>query len=96
MATVLYRAVALETVPDDLDQPYIGPGDSLGRASGYLSRSAAAEAGIRSGVKHVIVKSRPVEFDMPIEVRQAQHIALLEEQLRERVEARRHLSAVAS
>lgn len=95
MATYLYRAVALETVRDEFGDPHVGPGDSLGRASGYLSRSSAVNAGVRSGVKFVIVRSVPVEFEMPLVVKQAIHIDRIEEQLRERVE-RRHLSAVSA
>lgn len=82
MSTFLYRAVALEAREDEwTGEPIYFVGDSLGRATGYLSRSAAKDAGERSGVEYTIVKSLPVLFVLPKVVEQAQRIQELEETL---------------
>lgn len=61
--TVLYRAVATEHVDDAFTGDVIAwPGAILGRQSGYLSRSGAKDAGVRSGIAFEIVKSEPVVF----------------------------------
>lgn len=82
MSTFLYRAVSLEARDDEwTGEPIYFIGDSLGRATGYLSRSAAKDAGERSGVEYTIVKSLPVLFALPKVVEQARHIQDLEERL---------------
>lgn len=69
MPTYLYRAVAAESYSDEVTgETSIWPGMPLGRSSGYLSRSAAVEAGARSGIKHVVIRSAPVQFELPAEV----------------------------
>lgn len=63
MSVYLYRAVATEHVDDAyMGEPIAWPGMSLGRASGYLSRSGAKSAGERSGIAFEIVRSEPVVF----------------------------------
>lgn len=72
MNTYLYRAITTEpctvsTVEWEggfpVDDSYTEPaGAILGRQSGYLSRSAAVDAGRRSGLGFEIVRSEPVEF----------------------------------
>jgi hypothetical protein len=82
MATYLYRAVAVEPDVDaESGETFIWPGMSLGRASGYLSRSAAKEAGERSGVRYVVVRSEPVSFVLPAEVLKQREIADLRDRL---------------
>jgi hypothetical protein len=82
MTTYLYRAVALETCRDEFTGELdTWPGATLGRATGYLSRSSAVAAGERSGVEYVIVKSDPVVFRTPLVVEQARRIDDLEEHL---------------
>lgn len=71
--TYLYRAVSIEPHKvsesewDDFGvesaHTYTEPaGMILGRQSGYLSRSAAVDAGERSGLAYEIVRSEPVVF----------------------------------
>lgn len=63
MSTYLYRAVAVEYTHDlDSDELVYWPGLSLGRMSGYLSRSSAVDAGVAAGVAFEIVRSEPVVF----------------------------------
>lgn len=63
MTTYLYRAVATEYVDDAFtNEPIAWPGSPLGRASGYLSRSSAVDAGVRSGVAFEVLRSEPVVF----------------------------------
>ena len=52
----LYRAV---TAHESLEFPARFP---LGRATGYLSRSSAVEAGERSGLAYVLERSEPIVF----------------------------------
>lgn len=69
----LYRAVSTESISvsereyDDFGDvstsTYVEPaGMILGRQSGYLSRSSAVEAGMRSGIAFEVVRSEPVRF----------------------------------
>ena len=53
----------------------------MGRSSGYLSRSSAVRAGDDSGVEFVIVRSKPVVFELPLVIVQAARIDALREQL---------------
>lgn len=67
MSTYLYRAVNAEpiTVNDDMDsEPEVIPSGGLtfGRQSGYLSRSSAVSAGMRSPYAFEIIRSEPVMF----------------------------------
>lgn len=63
MTTYLYRAVSTEFVDDAFtNEPIAWPGSPLGRATGYLSRSSAVAAGVRSGVAFEVVRSEPVVF----------------------------------
>lgn len=63
MKTYLYRAVATVDVEPEGDWDIgIAYGESLGRQTGYLSRSSAVEAGRKSGVPFKIVRSQPVVF----------------------------------
>ena len=79
---VLYRAIALEHVNDPISgEPVLWVGSPIGRWSGYLSRSSAADAGHASGVKFAVVKSLPVIFPVPMVVEQAQRIEELEQRL---------------
>ena len=71
--TYLYRAVTLEHLIDEFTGDTVfWPGDTLGRATGYLSRSAAVDAGRRSGARFEVVRSEPVVFPVPhaVEVRE--------------------------
>ena len=82
MSTYLYRAVALESDVDAFSGDLlIWPGESLGRGSGYLSRSSAVDAGECSGVAYVIVRSAPITFTMPPEAVKAARIAELRDEL---------------
>lgn len=63
----LYRAVNTQSVgsydveADEIDE--CPPGSIVfGRQSGYLSRSAAVDAGRRSGHPYEVVRSEPVVF----------------------------------
>lgn len=61
--TYLYRAVATEHVDDALTgEPIAWPGSTIGRQSGYLSRSGAVDAGRSSGIDFEVVRSEPVVF----------------------------------
>lgn len=92
--TVLYRAIATEHVDDAFTGDVVAwPGAVLGRQSGYLSRSAAKNAGERSGIAFEIVKSEPVVF-LTAEQRLVRDIRELTEEL-ERVRLGA-LKAVAS
>jgi len=75
----LYRAVALEYVDNAHEDTICWPGMSLGRGSGYLSRSSAKNAGIRSGFEFKLVRSAPVKFPVIPEV----EVAELREQINE-------------
>ncbi len=78
--TFLYRALSLEEVFDEYtDEVQIFIGDSLGRSSGYLSRSGAKRAGERFGGRFAIVRSEPIAFAASEEVDEAQRVALLAE-----------------
>ena len=81
----LYRAVATEFVHDaETLEEIIWPGATLGRATGYLSRSAAFDAGARSGFDFTVVRSEPIQFPTPPEVEVAElraEIAHLREEL---------------
>jgi|GEM_PF-5269703 len=82
MSTFLYRALALDSADDPFTgDPILWPGATIGRATGYLSRSSAVEAGESSGVEYVIVKSLPVVFPVPLVVEQARRIDELEDHL---------------
>jgi hypothetical protein len=82
MSTYLYRAIASTSDVDEFSGDLmVWPGVSLGRTSGYLSRSSAVNAGQRSGVDYVIVRSEPVVFILPPEVLKARRIADLREEL---------------
>jgi hypothetical protein len=81
MPTYLYRAVAAEPWEGESVDLSIWPGEPLGRSSGYLSRSAAVDAGERSGVKYAVVRSAPVVFRMPAEVLKQREIADLRDRL---------------
>jgi len=88
MKIVLYRAVALATVESPSGDLVVWPGMSLGRSSGYLSRSSAVAAGERAGVAFRVVRSLPVKFPVLPEVELAEareQIAALREQLTGRV-----------
>ncbi|MCZ4069251.1 hypothetical protein O1W71_16395 [Microbacterium sp. H37-C3] len=79
--TVLYRAIATEHVDDAFTGDVVAwPGAVLGRQSGYLSRSAAKNAGERSGIAFEIVKSEPVVF-LTAEQRLVRDIRELTEEL---------------
>jgi hypothetical protein len=83
--TYLYRAIAVEYVDDAFTRELIAwPGMPLGRTSGYLSRSAAVNAGRASGVEHVIVRSEPVVFHNPPEA-EAAELRADNQRLRERI-----------
>lgn len=62
----LYRAVTVreEKLRDDANgwTDYLPTRYPLGRSTGYLSRSAAVDAGRRSGLDFEIERSEPVEF----------------------------------
>lgn len=62
----LYRAVTVreERLMDSENEytDYLPARFPLGRATGYLSRSAARDAGERSGLAYAIERSEPVEF----------------------------------
>ena len=60
----LYRPVATEAIEPEFEWEYgVEPGDNVGRrASGYLSRSSAVDAGMRSGVRFEIQRSNPITF----------------------------------
>lgn len=63
MSVYLYRAVATEDVDDAFTgEPIAWPGSTLGRQSGYLSRSGAKTAGDRSGIAFEVVRSEPIVF----------------------------------
>lgn len=63
MITYLYRAISMEHVDDGpTGEPLYWPGSTIGRSSGYLSRSAAVEAGKQAKVQFKIVRSEPVVF----------------------------------
>lgn len=63
MSTYLYRAISTEeTLPESPWDSGHWVGESLGRDSGYLSRSSAVDAGERSGIDYKIVRSKPVDF----------------------------------
>jgi hypothetical protein len=80
--TYLYRAVSLEFEDDAFTgDPIHWVGSTIGRQSGYLSRSSAVDAGESSGVSFAIVRSTPVEFPVPLSVVQAKRIADLKERL---------------
>lgn len=82
MGTFLYRAVSLENKDHEwTGEPSHWVGSTIGRASGYLSRSSAVEAGKDSGVKFVIVRSEPVVFNLNPQVVLLARIADLEDQL---------------
>lgn len=82
MSIYLYQALATETVEDEYTDDVIAwPGATLGRATGYLSRSSAVFAGDRSGIAYVIVRSRPVVFETPLVIVQANEIDDLKEKL---------------
>ena len=89
MSIYLYRAVALEHVDHaHTGEPMFWPGMPLGRATGYLSRSSAVDAGDRAGVAFRVVRSLPVIFPVLPEVELAEareQIATLREQLTGRV-----------
>lgn len=64
MNTYLYRAIATNDIPDECGFELWFAGDSIGRQSGYLSRSSAVEAGERYAQGHyTIVRSLPVVFE---------------------------------
>lgn len=62
----LYRAVTVrdERIMDSENgyTDFLPARFPLGRATGYLSRSAAKDAGDRSGLVYTIERSEPVEF----------------------------------
>lgn len=63
MNTYLYRAIATEErLPESEWDFGIYEGETLGRMSGYLSRSSAVDAGNGSGVAYKIIRSKPVDF----------------------------------
>lgn len=63
MKTHLYRAIALEErLPETVWDNGVAEGETLGRTSGYLSRSSAIDAGNGSGVAYKIIRSKPVDF----------------------------------
>ncbi|GAA4176355.1 hypothetical protein [Gryllotalpicola koreensis] len=81
----LWRAIALEDQHLDwTDEIFVTVGDTLGRQSGYLSRSAAVDAGKRSGLKFKVVKSDPITFPIDPDVEAIElraQVAGLKEQL---------------
>lgn len=82
MTTYLYRAIALEELEDEWTGDLTcWPGATLGRSTGYLSRSSAVDAGKNSGVRYTIVRSDPVVFPEPLVVTQANEISDLKEAL---------------
>ena len=90
MSIHLYRAVALEEIVNDwTEQVDVYVGQSLGRSSGYLSRSGAKAAGERAGIRYVIVKSAPITFPTSPEVERIE----LEQEI---AELRARLAEVAS
>ncbi|ALJ22089.1 hypothetical protein [Microbacterium sp. No. 7] len=90
MSTYLYRAVNTEDVfvvtdwEDGEEHGYTAePGEHIfGRMSGYLSRSGARDAGLRSGHPFEVIRSEPVVF-LTAEGRKAKRIAQLEAELAE-------------
>ena len=88
MPTYLYRAVTAEASKDLDGETTVWPGESIGRASGYLSRSGAKDAGERCGLAFVIVRSEPVAFTLPPEILREQEIADLRDRLVMLTEAR--------
>lgn len=63
MKTHLYRAIALDDYEDEYTrEPIYWVGSVIGRQTGYLSRSAAVDAGRRSGIEFEIIRSEPVIF----------------------------------
>lgn len=59
----LYRAVATTETRNPFTEDLVTwPGSPIGRATGYLSRSAAVNAGAECGVPFEIVRSEPVIF----------------------------------
>lgn len=61
--TYLYRAVATVETRNPFNEEIVTwPGSPIGRATGYLSRSAAVNAGAESGVAFEVIRSEPVIF----------------------------------
>lgn len=69
MRTYLYRVISTRDdqhgrIGAHMKHVY-SEGEHVGRATGYLSRSSAIEAGERAGVDYLIERSQPIKWEPP-------------------------------